>query len=191
MSGLVWPVYAGIVVSDVAASAQWYARELTCPVTERGNGWCCLTFPDHSTIELFAGDPARPGETFPSYGGAPGPPVMPGYAVDEPDDVVANLRVARSLPDWHVVVAPDGLRVVVTRRDTDHAVGLVGFHLLSPAVAEQRAFLDALGATDALDWGPAPAVVPRVAAARTGRILDPDGTAIELVAPGDGAGTGA
>lgn len=179
------PVYAGIVVSDVAVSAAWYTRVLSCAVEDEGEGWSCLRFPDGSAIELFGGDPRRAGETFPSYGGAPGPPVLPGYAVDEPDDAVVGLHIARSLPDWHVVVAPDGLRVVVTLREGGGGdLGLRGFRLSTPAVAEQRAFLGRLGAEDSVDWGPVPAVVPRIAADRSASVTDPDGTPIELLAAG-------
>jgi len=177
------PVYAGIVVSDVAASAAWYEQALSCRTDEQGDGWSCLVFPDHSTIELFAGDPARAGETFPSYGGADGPPVMPGYAVDDPEEVVDGLRVSRSLPDWYVVVAPDGLRVVVTLRDTGAAPGLAGFRFLSPVPEPQRRFLAGLGVADDVASGAAPAVVPLIAGDRSARLTDPDGTPIELVAP--------
>lgn len=182
MTGTVVPVYAGIVVSDVAASAAWYEEVLACRLDEHGDGWSCLTFPDLSTIELFAGDPARAGETFPSYAGADGPPVMPGYAVDDPEEVIDGLRVTRSLPDWYVVVAPDGLRVVVTLRETEAAPGLAGFRFISPAPEPQRHFLADLGVTDHVAAGFAPAVVPVIAADRSARLTDPDGTPIELVA---------
>lgn len=179
------PAYAGIVVSDVAVSVAWYTRVLDCSVDEAGQDWSCLVFPDGSTVELFRGDPSRPGSTFPSYGDEAAARVMPGYAVDDPDLAVHGLRVARSLPDWHVVVAPDGLRVVVTWRETDKGVGLVGFRFATPAVSAVRAFMETLGAADSVDWGPEPAVVPRFAAGRSARLTDPDGTPIELVAGAD------
>lgn len=175
------PVYAGIVVSDVAVSAAWYREALDCTVEEHGDGWSCLVFPDNTTIELFAGDPARAGNTFPSYGGAHGPPVMPGYTVDDPEEVIKGLLVTRSLPDWYVVVAPDGLRVVVTQRETDAAPGLVGFRFASPAPAQQRGFLDRLGVADDVGQGSEPAVVPVIRGDRAARLLDPDGTPIEVV----------
>lgn len=176
-------VYAGIVVSDVGASAAWYREALDCAAGDAGDGWSCLVFPDNSTIELFAGNPARAGDTFPSYGGAHGPPVMPGYTVDDPEETIKGLRVTRSLPDWYVVVAPDGLRVVVTHRETEVAPGLVGFRFASPEPLEQRGFLDALGVADDVAGGSRPAVVPVVSGDRSTRLLDPDGTPIELVSP--------
>lgn len=176
-------VYAGIVVSDVGESAAWYRDTLDCTVQDEGDGWSCLVFPDNSTIELFAGNPARAGDTFPSYGGAHGPPVMPGYAVDDPEEVIKGLRVTRSLPDWYVVVAPDGLRVVVTHRETAVAPGLVGFRFASPAPAEQRGFLDTLGVADDVVRGSRPAVVPVVKGDRSARLVDPDGTSIDLDSP--------
>lgn len=178
------PVYAGIVVSDVAASAAWYREALDCTVEDQGDDWTCLVFRDHSTIELFAGDPARAGDTFPSYGGAHGPPVMPGYTVDDPEEAIKGLRVTRSLPNWYVVVAPDGLRVVVTLRDTDAAAGgIVGFRFASPAPAEQRGFLEQLGVADPVAPGSQPAVVPVIGGDRAARLIDPDGTPIEVAPP--------
>lgn len=182
MTGVAVPVYAGIVVSDVVDSASWYERTLPCEVVESGRGWVSLAFPDRTTIELFQGDPRRPGETFPSYVGEQGPAVMPGYAVDEPELVVADLTIARSLPDWHVVVAPDGLRVVVTTREVGEGPGLVGFGFRSPLESAQRAFLAGLGVVDVVESGGCATVVPRVAGDRSGRLTDPDGTPIEFVA---------
>lgn len=181
MTGVVVPVYAGIVVSDMAASAAWYAQALACAVEEGGERWTCLRFSDHSSIELFAGDPDKPGETFPSYGGAPGPPVMPGYAVEDPELAVEGLSVARSLPDWHVVVAPDGLRVVLTVRDADEPPRFAGFRYTSPMADDQRSFLTGLGVRDEVAAGPGPDAVPLISADRAQVLTDPDGTMIELV----------
>lgn len=181
MSGAVVPVYAGIVVSDMTASTAWYEKALACAVEDGGERWTCLRFPDQSCIELFTGDPARPGDTFPSYAGAAGPPVMPGYAVEDPELAVEGLAVARSLPDWHVVVAPDGLRVVLTVRDGDGLSRFVGFRFTSPMADAQRGFLSSLGVLDEVIEGTAQAVVPLVAADREQLLTDPDGTMIQLV----------
>ena len=175
------PVYAGIVVSDVTASVAWYEQSLACSIREQGPGWTCLAFPDNTIIELFAGDPTRAGETFPSYGGEQAPPVMPGYALEDPDLVLDGLQVARSLPDWHVVVAPDGLRVVLTVRDTDDLRGLAGFRFASPASDAQQRFLDRLGLPGHVAFGQVPTVVPVVGADRDASLVDPDGTPLELV----------
>lgn len=190
MTPAVVPVYAGIVVSDVGTSTRWYEQQLPCYLEEEGRGWSCLVFPDRSTIELFAGDPRRAGDTFPSYAGDEGPPVLPGYAVEDPEVVVAGLQVTRTLPDWHVVVAPDGVRIVVTLRDTEARAGLAGFRFTSPVAAEQRSFLALLGIQDDVVGGEPAAVVPLVAADRPGRLVDPDGTRIDLVAPADTLATG-
>lgn len=181
MTGGAVPVYAGIVVSDVGASVAWYEESLACSIRERGAGWTCLAFPDNTTIELFAGDPTRAGETFPSYGGQQAPPVMPGYALEDPELVLEGLQVARSLPDWHVVVAPDGLRVVLTVRATSDVPGLAGFRFTSPDTGAQQQFLDRLGLPGHVAFGPAPKVVPVVTADRDARLIDPDGTPLELV----------
>jgi catechol 2,3-dioxygenase-like lactoylglutathione lyase family enzyme len=181
LTGAAVAVYAAVVVSDVAVSSRWYASTLSCTPEEHGEGWSCMLLPDHSAIELFAGDPAHPGRTFPSYAGREGPAVMPGYSVEDPEATVGGLAVARSLPDWHVVVAPDGLRIVVTHRDTDIVLGLVGFRYESPAVRAQRAFLDRLGVDDPVTSGPRPSVVPVVVGDSAQRLADPDGNVIELV----------
>lgn len=173
-------VWAGVIVRDLAASAEWYRRTLGCRVREKGEGWVSLSFPDGSGVELHAGDPMRPGLVFPSYGADGGPPVMPGYSVEDPDVRATGLTVVRSLPAWIVVVAPDGLRVVLTDRERQPGRGLVGFRYTSPAAAEQRAFLGAIGAADEVEQAAAVRVVPIVAADRDSEITDPDGTAIDL-----------
>lgn len=181
MTRIAVPVYAGIVVSDVGASVTWYEQALSCSIREQGPGWTCLAFTDNTTIELFAGDPAHPGETFPSYGGEQAPAVMPGYAMEDPELVLGGLQVARSLPDWHVVVAPDGLRVVLTVRETHDVAGLAGFRFTSPDTAAQQTFLDGLGLPGHVGFGRAPGVVPVVTADRDAHLVDPDGTPLELV----------
>lgn len=181
MSGLI-PVYAGIVVSDIAVSAAWYEQVLGCPVSEGGQDWVCLRFPDHSSIELFAGDPRHAGAVFPSYGGAHAAAVMPGYAVADPEEAVEGLPVARRLPDWYVVVAPDGLRVVLTTRDSDAPSRFVGFRFTSPIVDAQQRFLAALGVVDEVAAGDDLGAVPLIGADRTEMLSDPDGTFLQLMA---------
>lgn len=173
--------YVGIVVSDVATSAQWCEAALRCTPEQRGEGWACLLFSDGTSIELFEGDPTRPGATFPSYAGHDGPAVMPGYSVDEPETAVEGLTVARSLPDWHVIVAPDGLRVVVTHRNIEGMHGLSGFRYSSPAAQELRAFFERLGVSDPVTRGTRTSVVPVVVAESAERLIDPDGNPFDLV----------
>jgi catechol 2,3-dioxygenase-like lactoylglutathione lyase family enzyme len=176
-------VWAGIVVADVEASAGWYARTLGGEVAERVDGWAKVVLRNGTSVELFAGDREQLGRVFPSYGADPGPPVMPGYAVEEPAALVElrRLLVARSLPDWIVVSGPDRLRVVLTTGTPGPGRGLLGFRYTTDGVAdEQRAFFDSLGVADPLQPGEAVGVVPIFGARRDAQITDPDGTAIEL-----------
>lgn len=176
-------VWAGIVVSDVETSAEWYAETVGGEIAERADGWVKLTLRNGTSMELFAGDRARLGRVFPSYGADPGPPVMPGYAVEDPAALVElrRLVVARSLPDWIVVSGPDLLRVVLTAGTPGRGRGLLGFRYTTDGVAdEQRAFLDSLGVADSLQPGEAVGVVPIFRGRRDAQITDPDGTAIEL-----------
>lgn len=179
-------VYAGIVVSDVDASTAWYERTLGCATREVGPGWACLDFPDGTAIELFAGDPQKPGLTFPSYAAATGPPVLPGFALEDPDTVLDGLIVVRSLPGWHVVVAPDGLRMVLTVWDSDAGPGLAGFRFTSPKAGALRRFLEQIGLPATVTDGRTPAVVPVVAAGHDGTLVDPDGTTLQLRLTGAG-----
>jgi catechol 2,3-dioxygenase-like lactoylglutathione lyase family enzyme len=174
------PVYAGVVVSDLDQSIAWYEGLLDCKEIDRGQGWVLLGFANGSVIELFEGDPARPGATFPSYGSLEGSPVLPGYAVDDPEALSGGLKVARQLPEWVVVVAPDGLRIVLSVRDGDGRSGLVGFRYLSPEPDAQRAFFGSIDVTDEVEAGPL-AAVPVIAADRDAEMADPDGTRITLV----------
>lgn len=173
------PVWAGVIVADLGTSTAWYATELGCVPDEVGDGWQALRFRDGSVIELYAGDRGRPSLIFPSYGAEREPPVMTGFAVEEPASVAADLRVARSLPGWIVVVAPDGLRVVLTDRDGDGASGLVGFRYTSPKPAPQRQFFDRLGVMADVAEGDRGAV-PVVAGSRDARVFDPDGGAVDI-----------
>lgn len=177
------PVYAGVIVRELDVSVTWYTRALGCRLAEEGAGWALLSFGNGSAFELFSGDPDRPGLTFPSYGAfgdQAGPSVMPGFAVEEPEELALGLSVARRLPDWVVVVAPDGLRIVLSERDGDGASGLVGFRFSSPEPEAQRAFLGRVTVDATVDEGGVGAV-PLVAGDRDDELTDPDGTRIALV----------
>jgi catechol 2,3-dioxygenase-like lactoylglutathione lyase family enzyme len=177
--------WAGIVVSDVAASSLWYARHLGAALVEQDARWAKLRFRNRSTIELFLGDLRDPAASFPSYGYDSGPAVMPGFAVDDPAEVAHRLalEVVRILPGWVVVACPDRLRLVLIRTDVRATgPGLVGFRFASPGAAEQSAFLGALG-IEVGDLGEgAPAVVPIVRGLEPAELTDPDGTRIEVLA---------
>lgn len=174
------PVYAGVVVSNLEQALVWYERVLDCHLAERGIGWVMLRFDNGSVIELFEGDPAQPERTFPSYGSHRGPSVMPGYAIEDPEFTAANLPVARQLPDWVVVVAPDGLRIVLSSREGDGHAGIIGFRFSSPDPDVQQAFLDQIEIKDPVLEGTVGAV-PLVAAERDGEVADPDGNRFLLV----------
>lgn len=181
MSETTAPVYLGIIVSRLERSLAWYREHFGVQGEELTDGWAKLTFADTTEIELVEGDRSRPGLSFPSYGTDGGPPVMPGYGCAEPDDVAEGLVVARRLPDWIVVVAPDGLRVVLTSREGDARTGLVGFRYSSPEPDVQRSFLERIGSTDAVEGSDTVAVVPVIAAGRDAVLEDPDGTTLVLV----------
>lgn len=173
-------VYAGVIVSDLARSVPWYVRTLGGRVSEEGSDWACLRLADDSAIELVLGDAEHPGLSFHSYGGDPGPPVLPGYAVADPRGAAAGLRVVHHLPEWIVVVAPDGVRLVLTDREGAGDAGLIGFRFASPRPDEQAAFLGRLGIDAEVVAAERPAVVP-VLAGRVATILrDPDGTPLEI-----------
>jgi catechol 2,3-dioxygenase-like lactoylglutathione lyase family enzyme len=175
--------WAGIIVADVEASALWYHRELGGALTDHDERWAKLDFPNGTVIELFQGDRTDPGSAFPSYGLDPGPPVMPGYAVEEPADLAEreHLEVMRSLPDWVVVAAPDRLRVVLLGGQPGRGNGLVGFRYTTTEPAAQQRFLEGI-AGDGIDIADGEvAVVPILRGPRSGEVTDPDGTAITLV----------
>jgi catechol 2,3-dioxygenase-like lactoylglutathione lyase family enzyme len=173
--------FAGVIVRDLATSIAWYTKTLACRLVESGSEWAVLELDGGSRLELTAGDPDRPGLVFPSYGNEPGPGIMPGFNVDEPDEVAAQLTVARQLPDWVVVIAPDRVRVVLTRRDCDPNRGLVGFRWLSPAPQRQQTFLDEVGIADTVFEADRPAVVPLIRGSRPAEVTDPDGHVIAIV----------
>jgi catechol 2,3-dioxygenase-like lactoylglutathione lyase family enzyme len=177
--------WAGIIVADAVASAAWYARELGAQVADRDEVWVKLVFPNSTEIELFSGDRSDPGGTFPSYGLDSGPPVLPGYAVEDPTELVEEqrLEVVRVLPGWVVVVAPDRLRVVLTAGEPADGPGLVGFRFTAEDAAAQRSFLDALAVPGVAVEDGAPSVVPVVRCRRRGDLVDPDGTRIVCVGP--------
>lgn len=172
-------VWAGVIVSDLAASAAWYVRELGCTLREDGDSWAALHTPSGGAVELFVGDRARPGRVFPSYGSDPGPPVLPGFAVEDPQALSESLAVVRRLPDWVVVVAPDGLRIVLTV--ADGSGNLHGFRLHSPDPQPQQGFFAALGIPVDVAQGQTPTATLLLAADRDEHITDPDGTPITLV----------
>lgn len=176
--------WAGVIVADLGASVRWYAAELGAALADRDRAWAKLTFPNATCIELFEGDRGRPGATFPSYGSDPGPPVMPGYAVDEPEGLALSerLRVARALPGWVVVAAPDRLRVALIAADVEPGRGLVGFRFTTTMAADQQAFLDRLAITGPEVADGEVAVVPVLSGRRSADLTDPDGTAIAVVA---------
>jgi catechol 2,3-dioxygenase-like lactoylglutathione lyase family enzyme len=175
--------WAGIIVSDLEASLIWYLRALGAALEERDGRWAKLSFPNGSCVELFEGDLQRPGATFLSYGDEVGPPVMPGYAVDDPAQVAhgQGLRVVRSLPGWVVVAAPDRLRVALIATDVAPGRGLVGFRFTSTHAADQRDFLGRLAVEGPEIADGEVAVVPVVRGRRGGELVDPDGTPIVLV----------
>lgn len=174
-------VWAGVIVTDLTRAVPWYVEATGAVLAESSERWAALAFADGSCIELHEGDPERPGLTFPSYGGDPGPPVMPGFSVDDVDEQATGLVVARSLPGWLVVVAPDGLRVVLADRDSDPGQGLVGFAIETPAGAALRTFLDGIGAPDPVETGPRTRVVPLIAGPDEAEVSDPEGNLLRRV----------
>jgi catechol 2,3-dioxygenase-like lactoylglutathione lyase family enzyme len=174
--------YAGIIVTDLARSLAWYREQLPEALSDGvADGWVKLTFADDSEIELVEGDPTRPGLSFPSYGRDDGPPVLPGYACPDPDELAEGLTVARRLPDWIVVVTPDGLRLVLAGRDGDTKQGLVAFRYTSPDPAPQQQFLERIGSADEVVDGAGVTVVPVLAVGREATLTDPDGNTLVLV----------
>jgi catechol 2,3-dioxygenase-like lactoylglutathione lyase family enzyme len=176
-------VWAGVIVRDLDASVAWYAETTGAAVEERADRWAALRFEHGSAIELQAGDPSAPGRTFPSYGSDAGPPVMPGFAVEDADEAALGLEVARALPGWVVVVAPGGLRVVLAERECAPGHGLVGFAFGSEQPEALRGFFEGLGIDAVVDRAPALAVAPVVAVpgVADGEVVDPDGNRLRLV----------
>lgn len=175
--------WAGVIVSDVEASAAWYAQALGARVPDRDERWAKLTFPNGTTIELFTGDRSDPGASFPSYGADPGPPVMPGYAIEDPEALVEahGLEVARFLPGWLVVVAPDRLRMVLLSADPRRGQGLVGFRFSTISRADQERFLDQVDVAGPEMVDGEVGVTPVFRGRRSVELQDPDGTRIVVV----------
>jgi catechol 2,3-dioxygenase-like lactoylglutathione lyase family enzyme len=178
------PCYVGLIVRDLARAEAWYTEHLGARVADRDAGWTALELDGGSRIELTAGDPLRPGLSFPSYGAETGPSVMPGFNVDDPDEVAVGLTVARRLPEWIVVVAPDRVRVVLTCNDCDGSRGLVGFRWRTPDPAAQESFLRRIGADGDVEHSDVRGVVPVFAVGRDEAVTDPDGHALQLVTRG-------
>jgi catechol 2,3-dioxygenase-like lactoylglutathione lyase family enzyme len=178
--------WAGIIVAELDRSLVWYTTNLACSVAEREPSWAKLGFANGSVIELFQGDRDDVATTFPSYGGDPGPPVMPGYAVDAPEELAEQhcLEVARALPGWVVVVAPDQLRLVLISSEVGRGRGLVDFRFVSTAGRAQHEFLTrlAIDGPEVVDGDVA--VVPVVRGLRDAELTDPDGTTIMVVRAG-------
>jgi hypothetical protein len=175
-------VYVAVIVTDLRAGASWYEAILRRPVTDQDGRWACIRLPNGSSVELVEGDPTRPGSAFPSYGNDTGPAVLPGFGVEDPEAATIGLRVARRLPEWVVVVAPDGVRLVVT---SDEGVGtggsgLVGFRFTTPMPEAQHAFLTGLGVPAAVEAG-AVGVVPVFASGRDALLTDPGGNPVQLI----------
>ncbi len=183
MSAAAW---AGIIVEDLDRSLAWYLATLGCSLLDRDGSWAKLGFANGTAIELFVGDREVAATAFPSYGMDPGPPVMPGYAVDDPEGLAeaAVLPVARTLPGWVVVVAPDCLRLVLLQADVGTGRGLVAFRCASSDPDAQRAFLARLGLDEVEIERGAPAVVPVIRGPREAVLIDPDGTTIVQVRRG-------
>lgn len=175
------PVWAGVVASDLDRSARWYAETLGASVADRGAAYAVVRFRDGSRIELFAGDPARPGGAFPSYHDEPGPPVLPGFHVADPVEVSRPMVVARWLPEWVVVVGPGGLRAVLCTAEGDGARGLVGFDVAGPDPAALTAWFGGFGAAVAARAAERLRVVPVVAGHADVELADPDGTPVRVV----------
>lgn len=174
-------VWAGVIVSSLDDALPWYREVTGVGVAESGEGWAVLRFPDGSGFELCEGDPSTPGLVFPSYGADGGPPVMPGFAVEDVEAVLPGLTVARTLPGWVVVVAPGGLRVVLTEQDAKAGEGLVGFEITCPQREELVAFCEHVGATVVINEPGALRVVPVVRGRRDADVTDPDGNLVRLV----------
>jgi catechol 2,3-dioxygenase-like lactoylglutathione lyase family enzyme len=174
--------WVGIVVTDLERSVAWYCDLLSCEAAEHDGRWAKLDLPNGTCIELFAGDRQSVGEVFPSYGSDPGPPVLPGYAVEDPEELAERhaLAIVRSLPGWVVVTAPDGLRIVLTTAELGPGRGIVGFHLMSADVVTQRSFLRLIDPRADIDEAEAAQVVPILRAGRDGEAQDPDGTPLLL-----------
>jgi len=174
------PVWAGVVVSDLDRSVTWYTATLGCRVRERSRRLAVLGFSDGSTIELVLGDPTRPDSAFPSYHEDPGPPVMPGFAVDDPDELGRAFALASWLPQWVVAVGPQGLRVVLCDR-SGSGRGLCGFQVASPVPDAHREWFASFGATiDAVEADEL-SVAPIVLGTADARHRDPDGTPVVVV----------
>jgi catechol 2,3-dioxygenase-like lactoylglutathione lyase family enzyme len=176
------PAYLGVVVRDLARSSEWYVTALGCVVEDAESQWACLVWPNGTMLELFAGDPGRPGLAHPGYGVGSRSPMLPGYAVEDPLVAARSLPIAQRFPDWVVVVTPDELHLVLQRVELRPGEGLVGFRYASPAPAPQRRVFSALGAVAVVADGPAHTVVPIVRGGRATSLTDPDGNAVDVVA---------
>lgn len=176
------PVWAGIVVRDLERSVRWYTDALGVGVADRGESFATVQFRDGSTVELVTGDPNRPGTAFPSYRDDPGPSVIPGFRVFDPAEAARRLVVARWLPDWIVVVGPDGLRSVLCRGDGDAATGVVGFDVTAPDADALSAWFASFGAPTTVGRAERLCVVPVVAGRSDEELTDPDGTRLRIMA---------
>lgn len=175
--------WAGIIVRDLDVSAAWYRDVLPVQDIEQGDGWVAFNLVGGSCVELHAGDPDKPGLVFPSYGADPGPAVMPGLSVPDPVATSVSLDVMRVFPDWMVVAAGDGLRIVLTDRCVEPGQGLVGFAFTSPDPDALAALLAHVGFDAVVEPGARHQVVPLVAARSDGDLVDPDGTLLRLASP--------
>jgi hypothetical protein len=173
--------YAGIIVDDVDATCGWCETVLGCRSVDGGGDWACLEFPNGSRIELFAGRSRHPGLVFPSYGAEPGPAVLPGYTVEDPVALAETLDVARSLPDWQVVVTPDRSRLVLTDRHLGEGAGLVAFRWSSPAAAAQRTYLERLGIPAEVASAEVCRITPVVSGSADRELTAPGGVRFALV----------
>ena len=184
------PVWAGVIVTDLAVAVRWYAETTRAQVVESTERWASLAFRDGSGFELHLGDPERPGLTFPSYGSNPGPCVMPGFSVDDVEAAAEGLVVARSLPGWIVVAAPGDLRVVLADRDSEAGEGLIGFAFATPGPAELRSFLEHIGADGEVERSGRTRVVPVVVGSDDAELADPEGNPLRVVRPRAARGGG-
>ncbi len=175
------PVWAGVVVSDLARSTAWYTATLGCAVTERSARLAVLAFPDGSTIELVLGDPTRPASAFPSYREEPGPPVMPGFSVEDPDELGRGFAIASWLPQWVVAVGPEGLRAVLCDR-VGAGRALCGFRVASPVPDAHREWFASFGAVIEAVEADELSVGLRIRGTADAEHRDPDGTPVRIVA---------
>lgn len=178
------PVWAGIIVRDLDASKGWYHDVLPVRDVEEGHGWVAFNLRGGSCVELHAGDPDKPGLSFPSYGASAGPAVMPGFGVDDLTVATDGFEVMRVFPDWVVVGVRDGLRVVLTDRVSEPREGLAGFAFTTPDPVSLGTFLTHIGYDGPVSAGDRLEVVPLLASDRDGDLVDPEGNLLRLVAVG-------